>query len=376
MQLKRAIYDIHLLLGLISGIIVFIVSITGCFYAFKAEIESLTQPYRHVAKQEQSFQDPSRLISVARDTLPERNLQSITYGQRDDAAEVIFYEADPEFHRGVFLNPYTGEVLKVKDYSRDFFQFIFDGHFQLWLPRHIGKPIVSTGVLIFVVLLITGIVLWWPKRKAERESFRIHWKAPWKRRYFDLHSVLGFYFFLILLIIALTGLVWGFQWFGEALYSATGGEKQTAFRVPGSDTTAASSKDTAHPLDYVWHTLSSDHPGAAEIAIFAPAADQAIYAYANPDEQTYWKTEYRYFDQNTLEEIEVETIWGKMEDAALPDKIRRLNYDIHTGAIAGLPGKIIAFLASLVAASLPVTGFLLWWRKRKEKKKMASRLDL
>jgi uncharacterized iron-regulated membrane protein len=47
-----------------------------------------------------------------------------------------------------------------------------------------------------------------------------------------------------------------------------------------------------------------------------------------------------------------------------------MNYDIHTGAILGLPGKFLAFFASLICASLPVTGVYVWWgRKNKAKKK-------
>lgn len=48
------------------------------------------------------------------------------------------------------------------------------------------------------------------------------------------------------------------------------------------------------------------------------------------------------------------------KDHHLGEKIIRLNYDIHTGAVLGLPGKIIAFLISLICASLPVTGFIIW----------------
>jgi len=50
------------------------------------------------------------------------------------------------------------------------------------------------------------------------------------------------------------------------------------------------------------------------------------------------------------------------------DKIVRMNYDIHVGAVLGLPGKFLAFFASLVAASMPVTGFCIWWGRRKKKK--------
>jgi uncharacterized iron-regulated membrane protein len=376
MQLKKAIYNTHLILGLISGVIVFIVAITGCFYAFKAEIQEISQPYRDVPVQQSAFLSPSNLIDRARDKVPGRNLRTIIYGEQNDAVEVVFYESKPLFYKGVFMNPYSGEVLKVKNYKQDFFYIVFLGHFQLWLPRSIGKPIVSTAVLIFVVLLITGIVLWWPKKREERKRFLIQWKAPWKRRIFDMHSVLGFYAHILLLIIALTGLVWGFQWFAEAIYSTTGGKKELSFTVPKSDTTGTAKSESVEPVDYVWQQMNTEYPEAEEIAIYMPGADYAVFAYANPDKGTKWKSEYRYFDKHTLEEIEVKTIWGKNDEATVADKIRRMNYDIHTGAIGGLPGKILAFLASLVAASLPVTGFLLWWKKRKEKKKMESGLDL
>jgi len=61
------------------------------------------------------------------------------------------------------------------------------------------------------------------------------------------------------------------------------------------------------------------------------------------------------------------TYAGAFRDASVPDKIKRMNYDIHVGAVLGLPGKILAFFASLIAASLPVTGFYIWWGRRKKK---------
>ena len=88
----------------------------------------------------------------------------------------------------------------------------------------------------------------------------------------------------------------------------------------------------------------------------------------NPDPTTYWKADYRYFDQHTLQEIEVKHMFGKFANATVADKIIRMNYDIHIGAIAGLPGKIIAFIASLIAASMPVTGVIIWIGRKKKKR--------
>ncbi|MDN5296752.1 MAG: hypothetical protein PWQ71_858, partial [Bacteroidota bacterium] len=61
--------------------------------------------------------------------------------------------------------------------------------------------------------------------------------------------------------------------------------------------------------------------------------------------------------------------YGRFADADTADKLMRMNYEIHTGAILGLPGKIIAFFASIFIAGLPITGFVIWWRKRGKKEK-------
>ncbi len=92
----------------------------------------------------------------------------------------------------------------------------------------------------------------------------------------------------------------------------------------------------------------------------------AIAANANPDADTYWKMDYRYFDQYSLEELPVDHVWGRFPEAGFGEKLNRLNYDIHVGAIAGLPGKFLAFCLSALIASLPVTGFMIWWGRRKK----------
>lgn len=377
--LKKTIYNIHLILGLGSGIIVFIVAITGCLYAFKTEIENVTQSWRDVdIPEDNTFLPPSELKPIAQSVYPDRTLHGIAYGKPGQAAEVLFYEPQPVFYHGIIVNPYNGNIIKVKNYQKDFFQIVFSGHFQLWLPRKIGKPIIAWSVLIFTIVLISGIILWWPKRNEGRKSFTIQWKAPWRRRLYDLHSVLGFYAWIVLFVIAVTGLVWGFQWFSKGLYKLSGGEKKLAFQVPRSDLAAIQLNNATNAIDYVWHKMKQEYPEAATIEVHFPHDEyESIYAHVNPSESTHWKTEYRYFDRYTLKEIEMDDhVWGKLGDASTADKIRRLNYDVHTGAIAGLPGKILAFFASLIAASLPVTGFLTWWRKRKEKKKLKEGLGI
>ena len=55
------------------------------------------------------------------------------------------------------------------------------------------------------------------------------------------------------------------------------------------------------------------------------------------------KTDYRYFDQYNLKKIEVKHLYGKYNDAAVSDKLMRMNYDLHTRAVFGLAGKYLPF---------------------------------
>lgn len=372
MTFKKVVSKLHLWLGLSSGLVVFIIAITGCIYAFKTEIEDATQSYRFIENQNKPFLLPSQIETIAERALPGKHAHSVTYEKNGRAAEVSFYNKDPEYYSRLYLNPYDGKILKIKNMEDDFFRFILMGHFYLWLPENIGQPVVATATLIFVALLISGIILWWPKNKnGKKQRFSVKWNSKWRRRNYDLHNVLGFYISSIALLLALTGLVWGFQWFAKSLYwTASGGKEMIQYYQVHSDTLYKANTQLS-PADQVWHKMKHEYPDAASIEVHYPEdAAEAIAANANPEEGTYWKSDYRYYDQHTLKEIPVTHLYGKLENASGADKLLRMNYDIHVGAIIGLPGKIIVFLASLVVASLPVTGMYIWWgRKKKSDKK-------
>lgn len=307
--------------------------------------------------------------------LPGKVLHSITYGRNNKAAIATFYHSAPDYYYLMYLNPYTGQVLRTVDMDSDFFRIVINGHFYLWLPPQIGKPIVASATLVFLVMMITGIVLWWPRnRSARKQRFSIKWNARWRRRNYDLHNVLGFYMSWVAVFIAITGLVMGFQWVGNGIYwLASGGKQPPAFYEPAAHRPLTWHNTATPSVDRVWHKMTAAHTDAETIEIHFPANDTvAIEAAANPDAATYWKTDYRYFDQHTLSEYRVTHSYGRFSNASAADKLSRMNYDIHVGAVLGLPGKILAFFASLLAASLPVTGFLIWRGRRHKAVKSSS----
>jgi uncharacterized iron-regulated membrane protein len=376
--LKKSIGKIHLWLGLSSGLLVFVIAITGCIYAFQEEIQNLTQPYRFVEHQNQPVLPPSELKAIAENELPGKKIHAVLYAKPGKAAQVIFYNIDPEYYYLVYLNPFSGEVLKVKDAQAGFFPFILDGHFYLWLPAEIGQPIVATASLVFLVMLISGLFLWWPRnKKATKQRFSIRWNARWRRKNYDLHNVLGFYATWIAIILAATGLVWGFEWFAQGYYKLAGGQKSLLYVEPKSDSTLVYESDVP-AIDRLFALMRSENPTAEVLEVHIPeTASSAIEISINPDDETYWQADYRYFDQYTLKELSVDHIYGKSANASVADNLMRMNYDIHTGAVIGLSGKTLAFFASLIVASLPVTGFYIWWgRKQKDKQKKLEKSAL
>ena len=371
MNWKKAVGKIHLWLGLSSGLVVFIVAVTGCIYAFQSEIQDLTQSYRFVAPKNSPVLYPTQIWEKANEALPDKHLHAVLYPSADRSAQAIYYSFEENYYYFVYVNPYTGEVLKVKDEFADFFRLVLDGHFYLWLPPEIGQPVVAGFTLVFLVMCISGLILWWPKkRQPKKQKFSIRWNGRWRRKNYDLHQVLGFYVLIFAVVFALTGLVWGFTWFRDAVYFAsTGGEQFEEYYTPVSDSTQVS-QDSLPALDRAWLKMRELYPDAEWIEVHPPEFEHAsIAANANPDASTYWKMDYRYFDQYTLEELPVGHIWNRFPEATFGDKLARMNYDIHVGAIFGLPGKMLAFFLSAIIASLPVTGFLIWYgRKKKEKK--------
>ncbi|HOM63995.1 MAG TPA: PepSY-associated TM helix domain-containing protein [Dysgonamonadaceae bacterium] len=370
--MKRFFYQIHLWLGLVSGLLVFLISITGALYAFQEEISGLGK-YHKVEVLDVPKLPPSQLQSVAERVLPGKTLHSVKYNGKGKSAEAIFYGYNPNYYYIVYLDPYSGKVLKVKDMNKDFFRFILMGHFYLWLPPQIGQPLVAGSTLIFLIVLISGIIVWLPKRFSQlKKRLTLKWgkKVKWQRVNYDLHVVGGIYASIFGCVFAISGLVWGYPWFAEAVYKFAGGDKSLTYSDATPKNNLSSSSTIGESIDKIWLLMRTEYPNAASIEIHPPRNDSTlIAANATQADGKYWKTDYRYFDCNTLTEVSVGNLYGRFADADTADKLMRMNYEIHTGAILGLPGKIIAFFASIFIAGLPITGFVIWWRKRGKKEK-------
>ncbi len=369
---RKNILLIHRVLGLLTGVVIFIVSITGCLWVFKEEIESFYTDYKYVTPMDGELITASEVKKIAAKENPNREIHGVLYGKRGEAVEVIFYEADSEvYYQSLYINPYNGIPIKQVDHNAGFFGFVLKGHVRLWLPEAIGARIVSYSVLIFLFIIISGIVLWWPKKKKNwKQRLKFDWnnKTRWKRKNFDLHTVVGFYVSTLALVLVFTGCVMAFNWFYFIAYKATGGDKDPRFVIPNSETVQQG--NVTNDYDQLIPMLYKKYDKAVGFELHYPTNDStSIYIEVGNSDGLHYDADYLFFDQNTLKEIETNSIYGKYEKAKFADKLIRMNYDIHIGSIGGITGKIIAFLVSLLCASLPVSGILLWYGRKYKKTK-------
>lgn len=357
----------HRWLGFISGLAVFIVSITGCIFTFQDEIQDMLSPYRMVGIQQKAFIRPSRLQSLTARRYPGAKITMVVYYGPQRAAQVRILEK--KIAKSVFFNPYTGEYLHTEIMKKNFFLFIKEVHIHLFLPAKIGKLINGICTLIFVFIMISGLVLWWPKRKSDRKRcLTIRWRGKWKRINYDLHNVLGFYITFFAVIFALSGLSFSFQWVRKGVingvnlgrvYPGDHGE----FKSDAAQRTYY--PDSAAAVDRAFETAVARSPECNSFLIFTgtkPDSPISVSAYPEPLHFSF-NSGYS-FDRYSGKLLGFIPYKGKSPGA----RLNAMNYDIHTGQIAGIFGKVIAFLVCLVSASLPITGLVLYLQKGGRKK--------
>ena len=383
---KKLIGKIHLWLGLTSGLVVFILGITGCIWAFEEEIRPWIYSdklFVHPPTEQNQHRALSKNLDAAQQVLlpgyriqrmtihndPERT-QLFRHYTRDTVNRGVWYWSEAEYRQSVYINPYSSEVVAAENPEFAFFNVVLWMHWSLLLKNEIGQPIVGMATIIFVIMLITGLVLWWPKNTiARKQRIWFRWKptTKWKRKNYDLHNILGFYSMFLVIFIALTGLMWAFTWFNDGVkWIADGGGTVENTHVKIESTVTASS--AVVPLDIVYNSLKTDHAEAEVYYINLPQdSTGTVGAYIEYEDRT--KTVYQQYDQYSGKLLHT---GGRWEEKTNGEKLSALNYDIHVGAIGGLVGKTIAFFLSLFAASLPVTGFMIWYGRKFKKRKRKS----
>ena len=216
-----------------------------------------------------------------------------------------FYKAVKQLHRWLFMvpnNPHGG--------------------------LSVGRVIMAVSSMCMALVLLTGVVVWWPKSKKMLKSrLKVSTNKGFRRFVYDTHVSLGIYAFVFLFLMAITGPVFSFGWYRQGMSKLFGQDaEKMEMKMPKWDGKQAATKQNA----------------------FAHDNTDRVKEHAQRQEGGAPETK-------------------KDGDGKKPGG-KKLFKSLHTGKWAGWFSRVLYALAALVGGFLPISGYYLWWKKRQGKR--------
>lgn len=384
MTVRKLFKKLHLWLSLPFGLIIMTTCLTGALLVFEKEITELVRhdSYTIPVRKTQSLSLQSLLERVARETPDSVQITSVTIPS--DFRRAYTVGLSKPRRAGVLVDPYTGKIVGQSG-RLPFFTTVRELH--RWLLDSMkpeaegifwGRIIVGTSTLLFVFILLTGLFLWWPKKlKGVGKRLKISLRQGRQRLFTDLHTVGGVYVFVLLLAMAMTGLTWSFEWYRTGFYKVFGAEMAEGGKGDKGDKGPKKDKSKDAPreegaeqaklpasyiyweevVEYVREVSEADYPeitvkdGEVEVPLAGLGNSRAADSFRF-DKKTGQVTEYKAY-----------------REAKRDKKLRGWIYSIHTGAWGGLFTRICYVLAALFGASLPLTGYYIFYQRKWGKKR-------
>ncbi|MBX7219874.1 MAG: PepSY domain-containing protein [Blastocatellia bacterium] len=372
---RTVIFWCHLLAGVVTGVIILVMSVTGALLAFEPQIiQAAERNVRTVQPPAGAARlNPQALLTNVREIRPDAKPAGITVLSDPTAAVMVSLGRD-----GVlFVNPYTGQVLGESAKGvRDFFRLMEDWH--RWLGksgegRDSGRAVTGFCNAAFLLLAVSGLYLWWPKNWTSQYLWAVtvmNFKLKGRARDFNWHNAIGFWSAPVLIFVTATGMVMSYQWANNLLYTLTGSERpapppQTA--APPGRPNGPAKPETSAPagpepnLEQLWAKAENQAPGWKVISLRLPLKNGAPVTFTI-DEGKSWNPFGR--SQLTLQPGTAEVVkWEPYGDLNAGRKLRSWSRSVHTGEALGIPGQFLAGAASLGGGFLVWTGLTLAWRR-------------
>lgn len=353
--MRRALFQVHLWLGVITGLYILLVCVTGAALVFRIDMQRALHPDLFTPSAAGPQADPVAILdSVARAYPGERvsGIDAPTAGR----PTYLAYTSSGDRFRTLLLDPATATMLgELADTT--LVRTLQELHFDL-LGGRTGRIVNGVGAIVLSLMCLTGLVIWWPGRGNWQRSLVIDWRRTWKRVVWDLHSAIGFWTAAFTLMWGVTGIYFAFP---------------TAFRstvnqispITRASLPQSSSRNGREPLQ--WRVLIDEAarhaPGQHVARVVLPSSERAAFLVQfSPTRPTPLGAE--------LNSVYLDQYSGAL--AAAPDTASaRTAGDLvmawvgplHVGNFGGNGIRAAWLLLGLAPPVLFVTGFLLWWTR-------------
>ncbi|WP_323594001.1 PepSY-associated TM helix domain-containing protein [Aliarcobacter butzleri] len=409
---KKLWFKIHWILGVVAGVFLLLIGVSGAILSFQKEITKfINQDSFYITVPENKARlSTTELLNNFQTKFPEAKISGITFSSDVESSSIISVESKDKNARGgkrYYVNPYDGEILPdVK--GNEFFTFI--RMFHRWFAlegdlRAIGKQVVAISTICLIILSITGLIIYWPRvKRSFFKSFTFSFKHNGRAFLSTMHSAVGMWVLIFYLLASLTGLYWSYDWYRAMLYNIAGVE-QPVRKMPQPNQQNAqkmqaeksqnntAQKEQKTQIDRVQNSENQvkEMPKAnfedyeKAVLLFNNFVQRA-YTNASvtfPQKGTVYK--FTYLDENAthfreINSLEVDISTQKMvkhdrfENLGLNEQLLKSIFPLHSGEYFGIIGQTLMFIACLLMILFTVTGYMLFINRHKKKNSKTQKI--
>ncbi|MBB6504999.1 sulfite reductase (NADPH) flavoprotein alpha-component [Sphingomonas endophytica] len=366
-MLRSVLFQLHWCLGITAGLVLAVMGVTGALMSFEPEVLAAFNPgVVKVAPTSVPLPAPA-LLARFKAQRPTAKISRLVV-ERDPtrAAAVTFTLKGSKERRRSFLDPATGALLGAPR-GEGFYGVVEDLHRWLALPGHgigWGRQITGFAALSLIYFALSGLYLRWPRRPLDwRNWLVIDGRMTGRNLYRTLHAVVGGWVLVFYLISAATGLWWSYDWYRSGVQQLLAVER-------GHE--AGGRTDKAVEVDWprAWDSFARVTAGHRYESVTASSrAGAAVQFRAKlPDAR----------HDRVSDEIVIDSRSGRIvsdqryADRRWGEDIVTSVYEIHRGAYFGIVGRVAIMLASLTMPLFTITGFLLYFSRRRRKRALAA----
>lgn len=352
---RRALFQIHLWTGVITGLYLLAISISGSILVFERELMD-DSPALSPALHGHSELSYGQLVDEVQRREHGMALQSID--MRSSNRRLVTLTFLLKGRRKVFyVDRSTGRLLAHEDLKarHPVLVWLEDLHNEL-LGGSAGAVANGVGALLLVLLCGTGIVIWWPGLPVWRRGLTVKWRAGWRRINFDLHGAVGFWTLSIM-----------FMWGATGAYFIFPGLIQKPFHLFAVPADAKRSHWTVgSPLKSIDAYLSSaekqfpaDKLAYLYMDVFRQDGQVSAFLSTAPSAPLTLREDIVHLDPGTAA-----VLWTESSARwSLPERLLMAAYSVHFGDFGGVVSKCAWCALGLALSLLVLTGYLMWWNR-------------
>jgi uncharacterized iron-regulated membrane protein len=354
--IRKALFQVHLWSGLIVGLYVVLIGLTGSILVYRYEIEHAINPALNKIVPGQGRASVQTALDDHRARYPELTFQQLAIPSEADRS--WFWRARDRANNRVYVyfNQYTGQHIGAEVHKDLWMQWIYDLHAYLLMqkPGLLWNGIGGTAV---AVLCLSGLVIWWPGIKQWRFGFTYSPKNGWKRQNYDLHKVTGFWSFAVLLVVALTGVYYCYPNEARALIGKISGHPMVVDPLM----TGMPAPTIKASLDTVLAEAEAALPGGRVWALTIPARADSPYTFRKimPGDWHRAGDHWVFLSVETGKPIR----WEKTSDFPWGTRLIKSMAPLHFGTWGGTFSRVLYILLGIAVSLLAATGYLMYWNR-------------